>query len=186
MATAANSSQFKMSSRSRRQYLIGAGALVSTAPIIAAANEYLSGHTPYDLYQEANFKTEEPVVRGTNVSTDSQTPDSYAALIRTQKESDQRYRVEYIQKGFDIDVSKLYSFNYNTDFVAIVGLVLPKRYMLEYEGREFDNGTLRPKYKVHKSSGLDIKRVHHNLLAFHEQGHSPPKDIKAQIETEIN
>lgn len=167
----------------RRKYLLGTGALLGGATITVAENEVVGGRpgVPYDSRRNAGFATDEPVVAGVDVSLDSSTPDSYAALIRTRAEADERYRVDYLQEAYDTDVSQLYTVDYETEFIAVVGHVLPKSKNLDLTGTSYENGTLHTSHRITDSSGVDDLRIHHNLVIFRQQGHDPPEDIVADF-----
>lgn len=171
-------------SLTRRQHLIGAGAVVAGASITVKAKEALDESPqdmPYQSRLNAGLQTAEPIVTDTDVSTDSPYPDSYAVLIRTQEEADERYRVEYLREEYDTDVSKLYTIDYETEFIAIVGYVLPKKRRLNLTGQEYEEGTLHTTHEIIDYSGLEDLKVHHNVIIYRQQGHEPPEDIDADF-----
>lgn len=168
----------------RRQYLIGAGAAVAGASLTVKAKKALDGgrrEMPYQSRLNAGFQTAEPIVTDTDVSTDSPYPDSYAVLIRTREEADDRYRVEYLREEYDTDVSKLYTVDYGSEFIAIVGYVLPKSHRLNLTGQEYEERTLHTTHEITDYSGLDVLKVHHNAVIYRQQSHEPPEDIDADF-----
>lgn len=170
----------------RRQYLIGASGVVITGALLAnEAKETLPGgrqSTPYRIRRNAHFQTAEPIVTDTSISIDSPYPNSYAALVRTQQEADERYRIEYLKDEYDTDVSGLYTVDYGTEFIAIVGYVLPRNRLLSFSGDSYEDGTLYTSHEITDSdSDLDDLKVHHNLIIYRQQGHEPPEAIDASF-----
>lgn len=175
-----------VASFTRRQYLFGASGVIATGALLPnKAKEILNGgyqNTPYRSRSDAYFQTAEPIVTDTGVSIDSPYPDSYATLVRTQEEADKRYRIEYLEEEYDIDVSDLYTVDYETEFLAIVGYVLPRNRLLSLSETEYEDGTLYTTHEITDSrTELDDLKVHHNLIIYRQQGHEPPEDIDANF-----
>ncbi|PSQ50899.1 hypothetical protein BRD15_00650 [Halobacteriales archaeon SW_6_65_15] len=175
-----------VSSFTRRQYLFGAGGAVASGALLTnKVREILDEdrqNVPYRSRRNASFQTAEPVVTDTDISIDSPYPDSYAALVRTQEEADERYRVDYLQEEYDTDVSDLYTVDYETEFVAIVGYVLPRSRLLSLFEIEYEDGTLYTTHEITDSrTELDDLKVHHNLVIFRQEGHEPPEAIDADV-----
>lgn len=140
----------------RRQYLTAAGAVVAGTALSIKAKETLDGSRPKMPYRgrrNAGLQTAEPLVTDTDVSTDPSDPDSYAALVRTREEADERYRVDYLRNEYDTDVSQLYTVDYETEFVAIIGYVLPSNRHLDFAGQEYEDGTLYTSNEITESRG---------------------------------
>jgi hypothetical protein len=170
----------------RRQYLFGAGgAVVSGAFFTEKVKKILEQRyqdKPYKIQSDANFLTAEPVITDTDVSTDSASPNWYATLVRTQEEADKRYRVKYLKEEYDIDISGLYTIDYETEFLAIIGYVLPKNRLLRLTEDEYKDETLYTTHEITDSrTDLDDIKVHHNVIIYHQQGHEPPEDIDANF-----
>lgn len=173
-------------SPTRRQYLIGTSGVIATGVLLTNKTEKTlernPKNLPYQIQRNAQFQTAEPVVTDTNVSIDSPYPDSYTALVRTRGEADDRYRIENLKEEYDTDVSDLYTVDYETQFIAIVGYVLPRTRRLNLSSVKYEDGTLSTTHEITDSrSDLDGLKIHHNLMIYRQQGHEPPEEIDANF-----
>ena len=171
-------------SGNRRDYLLAAGALLGGTSIAVGAGAVVSDvgrGMPYESSGGGTVKTEEAVVSDIDISLDSASRDSYAALIRTQKEAEERYRVAYLRDECNIDISSLVDVNYETEFLAVVGYILPKKRNLSLDDDAYEDGTLRASYEITDSDGLNDPRIHHNVTIYRQKHHEPPAKIEAEF-----
>lgn len=108
---------------------------------------------------EGNVSTGEPLVSGTELSTDAAYPHHYSAVVDAKPETD-RIRWEYIRDEISPIEDELRETDFESELLTLFGMVLPQTKQLQPRTVSFDDGVLYVTFEVGErssaASGLAI------------------------------
>lgn len=137
-----------------RRKLIACSTILATSGCLSIedplSNVGVANPNPHVKFS-GNVSTGEPLVVDANLSTDVAYPNHYSALLRSEETAD-RIRWEYIRQEIPMFVDDLEGTNFDSEFLLLFGMVLPRIKQLESGPIRYEDGTLYSEYQIEDRS----------------------------------
>ncbi len=170
------------------------GAVLAGGAGLGLLSTSALSRNPYRHKVHSTYPFEEPIVTEEARDADILHPTHYQELIRTPAEADERLRSAYIEQSIPAVGTQLDGYDLERGFLVIVGVLLPSKQKLQFDGTEVDYGlsadgnsvvdrTMHRQYEVVDRNSAANEQVFYTVIEYWETDGSDPPD---QLVTEVS
>lgn len=158
------------------------GAIVGIAGCLSQGSEVTNlggGNQSLRINFAGNVSTDKPLIKETDLSSDSAYPNYYSALLGSERAAD-KIQMEYVRQEIPQFVDELEETDFDSEYLVFFGMVLPRSKQLQSGLTTFKNGTLYSEYHIAKRSS-DSSEVSINTNIQRIKARNLPNNVEYEV-----